>query len=87
MVAIEGGSLAVVQELIIKGVDIDVADARGRNVFHYAATGSNTAIIKVFVLVTRKIFIAVVSRGFVNINKSNKPKQLDMDGWERVHLE
>ncbi|KAK2189705.1 hypothetical protein NP493_99g04025 [Ridgeia piscesae] len=46
MVAIEGGSLAVVQELIIKGVDIDVADARGRNVFHYAATGSNTAIIK-----------------------------------------
>ena len=49
MVAIEGGSLAVVQELIIKGVDIDVADARGRNVFHYAAMGTNTAIIQVCV--------------------------------------
>ena len=59
MVAIEGGSQAVVQELIIKGVDIDVADAQGRNVFHYAAVGTNTAIIQVCVWVTGKIYSTI----------------------------
>ena len=47
MVAIEGGNLAVIQELIIKGVDLDLADSEGRNVFHYAASGNNPAVIQV----------------------------------------
>ncbi|KAI0236965.1 85/88 kDa calcium-independent phospholipase A2 [Lamellibrachia satsuma] len=46
MVAIEGGNLAVIQELIIKGVDLDLADSEGRNVFHYAASGNNPAVIQ-----------------------------------------
>ena len=49
MVAIESGNLAVVQELIIKGVDIDLADIDGRNVFHYAASCSDPAVIQVWV--------------------------------------
>ena len=50
MVAIESGNLAVVQELIIKGVDIDLADIDGRNVFHYAASCSEPAVIQVWVM-------------------------------------
>ena len=62
MVAIECGNLAVVQELIIKGVDINLADIDGRNVFHYAASCSDPAVIQVcFICCTVQAQLGVVS--------------------------
>ena len=47
MVAIDTGNIECIQELIICGAKLDLADAQGNNVFHYAAKCSNSTAIQV----------------------------------------
>ena len=47
MVAVETGNLEMIQELVLTGVPLHTADARGLNVFHYAAKGGNQKVIQV----------------------------------------
>ena len=50
MLAVESENLSTVQELIICGVQLNLADNQGDNVFHYAAKCENATVIQVSVL-------------------------------------
>ena len=47
MVAVAAGQVECVQELLIMGVPLNMADHHGENVFHYAARNKNNSIIQV----------------------------------------
>ena len=46
-VAIETGNIDVIQELIISGVQLNMADTNGNNVYHSAAKCSSPSVIQV----------------------------------------
>ena len=46
-VAVEAGRIETIQELIVMGVRVDVADKQGDNVFHYAARCNNPKVTQV----------------------------------------
>lgn len=51
--AILNGNLDTIQELLIAGVHLDLADSTGNNVFHYAAKANSPKIIQVSILVSQ----------------------------------
>lgn len=46
-IAIEAGHMNCIQELLVCGAKLDLADRSGDNVFHYAAKTNNANIIQV----------------------------------------